>query len=362
MITIRIRVARELLLAALLMGAASLVQAASQLAASSTAPTDTTPKVVDVDVCLFDPRGRSGDLTTYVQDLDLAARNWGIRTHARPYVDEMTAIEDFKASQCDVLVITTQRTRQFNRFIGSFDALGGIRNYTELKLAIQLLFESKKLAPRMVEGNYEVVALLPVGGVYMLTRDKQIDSIAALEARKVAVLNWDTGVMQLLGSLGAHVISADLSNFGGMFKAGQVEAITAPALAYQPMELSHGVEPHGAVINQPLFMMTGAVIVNRRLLAAKSADFEERIAKLRQYIVGNLDPAFEIIHHAEQEIPPHAWLQPGETTANREDDLLRATRIRLTQDGWYDALMMHFLKRIRCASEPGRAECFESQE
>ncbi|MDP2228676.1 MAG: DUF6091 family protein, partial [Moraxellaceae bacterium] len=77
-------------------------------------------------ICVWDPLGAQGDAFGMMRDYVLSAKSWGANVELRAYTDERTAAEDFKAGQCDGVLITGLRARQFNKFVGTLDSVGSI--------------------------------------------------------------------------------------------------------------------------------------------------------------------------------------------------------------------------------------------
>ena len=75
-------------------------------------------------VCVWDVAGKSGDVYAASTDYALAMQKHGADMELKGYVDERVAIEDFRAGQCDAVVATSFRTRQFNGVAGSIDSIG----------------------------------------------------------------------------------------------------------------------------------------------------------------------------------------------------------------------------------------------
>ena len=115
-----------------------------------------------VTVCIFDPVGANGPAVGYAKDYMLEAKKWGINADIKVYTDERVAAEDLKAGQCDAAAVTTLRAKQFNKFVGSLDAVGAIPNDAAMRKALATL-TSPSLAPLMREGQFEVVGVIPLG-------------------------------------------------------------------------------------------------------------------------------------------------------------------------------------------------------
>ena len=78
-----------------------------------------------VDICVFDLLGKSGESFQMAQEWALAAKGWGAEINLIARQDEAVADNDFKAGKCDGVFMTAMRARQYNKFAGSIDALGG---------------------------------------------------------------------------------------------------------------------------------------------------------------------------------------------------------------------------------------------
>lgn len=355
-------------------GTAALLAVAGGATALDTAPLPTSAdfqvatgmkpldKPLNVRACLFDPMGVNGEIVNYGKDLVLEARKWNVFVDLHVYTDERVAAEDFKAGQCDAVAITTLRAKQFNAFVGSFDSVGSLQNYDELKTALRVLHTSPKLAPLMINGNYEVGGIVPLGALYVMVRDRQINSIEKAAGKKVAVLEWDKSEARMVEKIGAQPVLSDITNFGGKFNNGEVDIIAAPAMAFRPLELYRGLGNNGAVFRIPLAMMTGAIVFNRDRFIKQVPDLDERIAKVREFALGHIDQAFSVIQQTEKDIDNKYWMDLSQADTSRYIKMMREARIQMTQEGVYDPRMMSLLKKVRCKYDPSNAECAESEE
>lgn len=299
-----------------------------------------------VRMCVFDPAGKEGDL------FDLAKKylkdSGPVRY--RTYADERLAAEDFKAGQCDGVVISTFRARQFNPFIGSIDAFGGLPETRSLKTLFSVI-NHPQLAPNLVQGNYEVAGVLPLGSLYVLVRDRRINGIGAAAGRKVAVLEWDKSQARLVEGLAAQPVAADVTSYATRFNNGQVDIIAAPALLFQRFEVEKGLGKKGAIYRFPLAQLTATILIRRDRFPV---DFASR---MRARAPGFVDMALVRIKAAEAAVPAHYWLSLSESERHQYQQLLATAREQLTQDGIYDPRMMAILQRVRCKDDPGSYEC-----
>ena len=75
------------------------------------------------------------------------------------------------------------------------------------------------------------------------------------------------------------------------------------------------------------------------------------------------DTAFNAVKKAEDEIPAKHWISIPPETAKEWDELLLTVRLELRDTvKAYDGTMLKGLRKLRCAEDNSRAECFEPKE
>lgn len=314
------------------------------------------PKPISIRACIFDPVGNNGPIANIAKDLSLQARKWSLLIDLKIYLNEQIAADDFKAGQCDLVGISTLRARQFNRMVGSIDAPGNLRTYDEVKTLIRTL-ANPAFEPMSTAGRYQVVGVLPIGALFVMVRDRNINSLEKAAGKRVAVLDWDPSQAKMISSIGAQPVPSDITSFGGKFNNGQVDIIAAPAMAYQPLELYRGVGTAGGVIRFPLLHATGSILIRRDLLLPRIPDLDARLLQVRGFGLKFLDQLVDRLKAAENTIPKAVWMDLSNDERNRYGRMLREARIRMTKDGLYDTNMMNLLKRVRCKHEPSNEEC-----
>lgn len=319
-------------------------------------------KPLHIRACLFDPLGSQGPLVNYAKDAVLEARRWNVFLEIKAYTNEAVAAEDFKAGQCDAVTVSTLRAKQFNNFTGSVDSVGGIENYEQMKTLLQVIHTSPKVTPLLINGDYQVAGLIPLGAVYVMVNDRSINSIEKAAGKKVAVLDWDKSQAKMVQKIGAQPVASDITNFGGRFNNGEVDIIAAPAVAFQPLELYRGMGNKGAVYRLPLAFMTGSIVIHREKFLKEVPDFDAKLQKLREFGLQYLEPGFAIIKNMEKEIPEKYWMDLTATDKEKYMAMMREARIAMTREGVYDPRTMKLLKRIRCKHAPGKAECSLPEE
>ena len=90
-------------------------------------------------VCVFDPEGDQGGAFQQAQLYKKQAESWGVTLDLKSYVNEDVAVENFKAGQCDMMVVTGPRVGEFNKFAATLDSLGGVGSYQEMQDALKLI-------------------------------------------------------------------------------------------------------------------------------------------------------------------------------------------------------------------------------
>lgn len=325
------------------------------LGASAAEPRPTLKAPMGPKACVFDLMGSQGENFALARDISLQAQREGVPMQLVPYMNEALAFEDFKAGQCDAVMITNLRARQFNRFVGSIDAIGAVPNEQTLRAVLNLLL-SPKSAERMVSGPYEVAGIVPLGAVYPFVDDRNINTLAKAAGKKIAVFDWDRTQRRLVQNIGAQPVSSDILNFASKFNNGQVDIIAAPGIAFRPLELHRGLGNRGAIVNMPFMQITAVVVIRHEKF--KPGDGQ----KLRSVVASRLDQAFALINRSEADIPSQYWSKVPQVEIDDYFRLMREARVAMTADGEYDPDMMHFLKRVRCRYDPANAECILDDE
>jgi hypothetical protein len=285
-------------------------------------------------------------------------------TRIRVYTDERVLAEDFKMKKCDGAGMSNIRARQFNSFIGSMDAIGGILTYKQLSEAISLL-SRPEFASRMSNKDYEVVGVIPLGAAYIMVNDRKINTLAKAAGKKVAVFDFDKSQAKLVQRIGAQPVAVDFTSVGGKFNNGEVQIMAAPALLFRPLELFRGMtasdgptegQVQGAIIRFPLMQVTGVLMMHRGKFPDGLGQIVREVSSL------NLAPAYDFIYQTENDIPVKYWMDVPTTDKPGYLKMMREARIAMTQEGHYDKTMMQFLKRVRCKFEPTNYECSMNDE
>jgi len=307
-------------------------------------------------LCVYDPSGANGDVFTMAKEYRNAAAAWGVTLNLKPYTDEKTASEDFKAGKCDGAVMTGVRTRGFVKFSSTLEAMGGLQSYNQLK---QLLGQLAKpaAAKLMKKGDYETAAIFPAGAVYLFVRNKNIKTIGDLAGKRIATLDFDVAAKVMVQQVGASMVVADIGTFASMFNNGGVDACYAPATAYVPLELKKGLAANGGVIKYPLSELTMQVVIRAAKFPAEYGN------KSREWASKEFKRFLTVVQKGDKSVPAKYWVDVPKPDQAKYDLLFRDVRIRLRDnEKVFDGRALKALRKIRCGADGTRAECAEQKE
>ena len=307
-------------------------------------------EILERSFCVFDPVGANGPLFAITKEFQPVAMQRGIRLNLRAYTDEKVAAEDFKAGQCDAVLLTGTRAREFNKFTGSLEAMGAVPGEQEMRLLYNTLSQPQA-RQFLVEGPYEVAGVFPGGAIYLHTRDRNVDSVEKLQGKRIATLDYDSASVRMVRHVGASVVGSNSANFAGKFNNGSVDLAYAPAVAYQPLELYKGVNTKGGVFKYALGYMNFQVIIHRDRFPDDAGQM------VRDESIKRIDQAYEIIAEAEAGIPEEVWMHPPQEDVAEYDRMLRQVRLSLLEDGVYDERAIKLMRAIHCRVDGSRSEC-----
>lgn len=306
------------------------------------------------NVCVFDLLGKSGESYKLMEEWALAAKDWQADITLIPFQDEALVDRRLREGKCDAAYMTSMRARNYNKFAGSIDAIGGVTSNAIAQKAISYVLD-KRNKHRMVTAqngtNYEVVGIVQIGLAYLFVRDKNLNSIEKVRGKKFAILHYDLAQKIMVESVGAQPIPSEINDFVKKFNSGQVDAIAAPAYAYKPLEIGKGIGTKGAMFNFPVVNVTGDLIARTDKFPA---DFG---IKSRDWFIQKLPQNFAMIKRLEMGVPSKIRMNFSAEDKTKYQKLLREGRLNLTKQGVYDAIMMSVLKRARCTVERTNFEC-----
>lgn len=306
------------------------------------------------NVCVFDLLGKAGESYKLMEEWALAAKAWGADINLTVYQSEEAVDKNFKTNKCDAAAMTTMRSREYNKFGGSIDALGGIPNNEIARRAINYALDKRNAKRLVSEKNgvkYELAMITPIGIAYIFVKDRAMNTLEKGKGKKFAYLHYDLAQKVAVERVGAIGVPSDIFNFVKKFNDGEVDAIASPAYAYKPLEIYKGLGSNGAMFTYPVVNVTADLII-------KPEQFPEGFGiKSREWAVKQLPSSFKKIEKMEAEIPAKYKLNVSKDDALRYQKLLREGRIELTKRGVYDPMMMSVLKKARCTVDRTNFEC-----
>jgi len=317
-------------------------------------------------VCVYDMLGTNGDLYNAARDFAIAMQKAGAAIELKGYTDERVATEDFRTGQCDGLIATGLRVRQFNPITGTIDSLGSstiVRNgkidmpasYEVLRRLVQT-FASPKALPLLINDVYEIGGILPLGAAYPYVNDRRMNTVESLAGKRIAALDYDKSQATMIQRIGAQPVAADITSLAPKFNNGVVDMIGAPALAYKPMELHKGIGQKGGITRFPLLMLTYQMVFNRTRFPVGFGDAS------RGYWLQHFDGALSLIANNENRLPQQVWIELPNDHAVKYTQMLRQARVDLAEQGYYNKRALRIIKKVRCGINPSDAECATQAE
>lgn len=305
--------------------------------------------------CVFDPLGANGSLFSTAKDYGTKALEWGVDLHLRPYTDEKIATDDFKAGQCDAVLVTGARARPFNTFASTVEAIGAIPSETVMRNLVNML-ATPKAAKYMTQGRYEVVGLMPAGPIYLFLRDRSVDTVEELSGKRVATIDYDEPSKRLVKHVGASIVPANSANFSGKFNNGSVDVAYAPAVAYKPLELYKGIGEDGGIVRFNLAYLDFQILIHKDRFPENYGVYS------RESVAAAYDRVSEFVNRDTAAIPEKYWVNLAQADTDKYNLMLRDVRIGLRDEGIYHPTMLKILRKLRCRENPAAAECVEKLE
>jgi Family of unknown function (DUF6091) len=317
-------------------------------------------------VCVYDPLGVSGELYRELTDFRIELSKIGANVELKTYTNEAIATEDFRSGQCDGLMATALRTRQFNATTAALDSPGAASILRNGRIDMDASFDvvrrfvgllsSPKATSLVRQGDYEVAGILPLGAAYAFVNDRKIKTLKDAAGKRVAAFENDKSQAQLIQRVGAVPVSVNITNFSTMFNNGNVDVIIAPAIVYKPFELYKGLGKNGAVTKFPIAILTYQLVVRH---ASFPKEFGQRS---RSYFHKNFDRALSLVRRADNDIPEKYWVEPSPEENDAYTVMMRQGRVLMANKGYYDKPGLKLIKKIRCSIEPAAPECAERTE
>ena len=305
-------------------------------------------------MCVFDLLGKAGESYKFLEEWALVSKKWGAQVQLISFQDEDLADKAFQNDKCDAVYMTSMRTRTYNKFAGSIDALGGVPSNKIAQKAVEYVLDprnTKRMTTTLQGESYEVAGIGLIGSAYIFVKDRSLNTIEKAQGKKFAILHYDRAQRVMVERVGAVPVMSDISNFIKKFNTGEVDMVAAPAYAYKPLEIEKGLGSKGAMLNFPVVNVTADLIVRPERFPAQFG------AQSRQWFLQKIPQSFAMVQRLEAAIPSKIKMQLSKEDKEKYQRLLREGRIDLTKQGVYDPGMMRVLKKARCTVERTNFEC-----
>tara|TARA_R110002049_G_scaffold129621_3_gene287520 strand:- start:760 stop:1803 length:1044 start_codon:yes stop_codon:yes gene_type:complete len=300
--------------------------------------------------CVWDPLGKNGPGERIMREAKTVAFHWGIDLSFSIYSDEKIAINEFKLGRCDGVNMLGFRAREFNTLTGSLGAIGAIPSYEHLGVIIKSL-SSKKAAPLMRVGDYEITGIGPAGAIFMFTRDRSILQPKDFAGLRMAVLDDIPESAYLSEKYGITPVNSSIFNSFLKFNNGSVDLTAGPAIVYEPFELYKGLEPNGGIYAEPFLYIT------MQLVSRWSALPEDIPQKTREYVLSRYKEFVDFLKKPEATIPDKYWIDIPPHLYDYWEEDFRQSRLDLGKLGIYDQRTLNLMRKVRCKLDPKKAEC-----
>ena len=306
-------------------------------------------------VCVWDIAGRSGPIYGAAQDQRIQLLDYGIDITIEAYTNEAILAQDLQAGRCDAALMTGLRSRLFNNYAGSIDAIGALPSEEHMQLLLQVLAHPSQ-AEKMESGEYVVLGIAPAGAAYVFVNDRSINSLAKAAGKRVAVLDYDETQARMVAQVGATPVATDIATAPNRFNNGIVDVLAAPLVAYEIMELYRGMTPNGGIVDYPLAQITV------QLIGRKSRFPREAAQLVREAFFEGYNLIMQKLSEESAKVPDHWWIPLPEEDKQAYEVMMEEARLQLRDEGYYHPEMLELQQRIRCRLEPDRSECVQSAQ
>ena len=300
--------------------------------------------------CLWDPLGKSGPVASTADDQKLRSLHYGMELEFTIYQDEQELLKDFKAGDtCDAALVRGHQAIQFNRFAGTIEAVGAVKDRKQLQVLVQLM-ANPKLAPKLTDGEYTVLGVVSVGENYVFTSDRTLRDVTDLRGQRVGVEAQYPEYVDLIRRLGGTPVPGTMLENVQKFSKGDISNMISPVAGYLVMR-DGGNENSTGIIKSPLATSTVHLIgyAERFPIGLAQILREDFLFKFDSY-TNRLDREMSII-------PESMWLTPDPLKVQQVETAMQQVRLEKRSEGVYDPFMLTLQRKIRCKFDPTRDEC-----
>lgn len=305
---------------------------------------------IERSFCIWDPLGKSGPIAAASDDQTLRAMHYGMVNEIIIFQDEKELVNNFLTEKtCDAILIRAAASMQFNKFSATVEAVGALPERKHLHLLSQVL-ANPSMAKLLGNDDFTVMGLATIGDSYVFVEDNSIRSLSALKGKKIAVQSSDKGMIEIIKASGAIPVEGDMMATVQTFADKKTQAMLSPAIGYLVMGSGQLGENIG-VFKKPVAQST-------MVLIGRSEEFPPELAQiLREDFLFKFDNYAGRVDKEVANVRDSLWLTTPEEEINKLNTIYQETRIKLRDQGYYDASMLRLARKIRCRFDPTNQEC-----
>jgi hypothetical protein len=243
---------------------------------------------------------------------------------------------------------------EFNKFAGTIEAIGGMRQREQVHLLMQVL-ANPRMASRLTDDEYTVLGVATMGASYRFTSDRTKRSLADFKNQLLAVEAIDPSRSEFVSAIGAKPASGSMMSNVQSYADGKVKGMISPIIAYLVMgtgQISRDVGIFDTPVAQSTIQLIG-----------HTEKFPPGLAQiLREDFLFKFDNYARRVDNEMALIPGEFWMKDTKADVQKMDQLALDVRLKLREEGYYDPAMLRLQRKIRCKFEPARSECTNPKE
>lgn len=303
-------------------------------------------------VCVWDVLGKQGPIYAALIDQRIRLSHYGIAVNVEAYTNEQHVVDKLKEGFCDTSIMSGAKAKQFNDFTGSIESLGGVPTRRHMKYLLQVL-ASTHAYKKMVQGNYHVVGVIPIGFNYLFTHTPTQPRLSRLLNRQTtaAAVKQDVSQNALFSQFDTKLLPVqNTSGAAGAYNSAEADVFMSPLVGFNMFSLGEGLKT-GSILDYPLSQMTLQVISRLDTIPMEVGQF------LREDIFVKTNMFYRKVENNTRGVPREKMLKLSADDEAVLDAKIQQVRQKLTDNGSYNAGMMKLQKNIRCKIDKQRDEC-----
>lgn len=305
--------------------------------------------------CVWDPLGKAGPISSTVDDQKLRSLHYGMDLTVITFQDEVELLDALRTDdRCDAALIRGSVAMEFNKFAGTIEAIGGMRQREQVHLLMQVL-ANPRMASRLTDDKYTVLGVATMGASYRFTSDRSKRSLADFKNQLMAVESIDPSRSEFVSAIGANPVNGSMMSNVQSYADGKVKGMISPIIAYLVMgtgQISRDVGIFDTPVAQSTIQLIG-----------HTEKFPPGLAQiLREDFLFKFDNYARRVDNEMALIPGEFWMKDTKADVQKMEQIALDVRLKLREEGYYDPAMLRLQRKIRCKFEPARSECTNPKE